>query len=171
MSNRPQGISGSPAYAMSVDEWISVLKLSTMWEFFEMRALAISQLSESIDLVTKVTLARKYNISTWLFSAYEGLAKRKESISVTEAEKLGLTTTIRIVQIREESVAKCYPRTVHISTHSYSGVPQKVTTRDSGLFDRTDCDCTSGIESAFAEELRDVQYNDIDYTRNMPRTM
>jgi len=147
-----------------VEEWISVLKLSTMWAIFEMRELAISQLSESTDLVTKVILARKYNVSAWLFAAYEGLAKRKESISVTEAEKLGLTTAIRIVQIREESVAKSNPRTVRSST-------QNITTRDSGLFDRTDCDCARGIQNAFAEELRDVEHNDIAYTRNQPRVV
>jgi hypothetical protein len=144
-----------------VDEWISVLKLSTMWDFLEMRELAINELSLwPIDWITKIVLARQYKISQWLFAAYEGLAKRKEPISVAEAQQLGLTTVIRIVQIREESAAKRYPREVqHTLTINNDDEPYTYTIQDSGLFDRKDCECAEGIRSAFAEELREVEQN------------
>lgn len=94
---------------MNVEEWASVLKLSTMWDFSETRKQAIARLSTSrMDLLTRVILARQYKVPGWLFSGYEGLVKRKEGITEDEAERLGLSTAIRLYRIREECIAK-YP--------------------------------------------------------------
>lgn len=92
----------------NVEEWTSVLKLSTMWEFPETRTLAINRMSESgmMDLVTKVTLAKQYKVREWLFAAYDELVKRRENISDEEAGRLGLTTVVRLYRIREESMRK-----------------------------------------------------------------
>lgn len=90
-----------------MDEWISVLKLSTMWCFDDMRKLAIKELSRKIkiDPVTQIILSRQYKVSEWAYSGHERLVVRSEPISVAEAERLGLSTAIRLYQIRD-AIAK-----------------------------------------------------------------
>ena len=73
------------------EEWTIVLRLSSMWEFFDMRKLAIEELSRvAMNPMTRISLARQYNIQKWLFAGYEELAKRTEPISIAEAEQLVL---------------------------------------------------------------------------------
>jgi hypothetical protein len=121
-----------------------------MWDFLEMRELAINTLSQmselQTNLIAKIALAREYKIPEWMLAAYEGLAKRKKPISVTEAEQLGLTTTVRIFQIREESAAK---RQVSL----YGSWDLEVA-EDSSPFDRKDC--AERIRKAFEDELREL---------------
>jgi hypothetical protein len=73
---------------------MSVLRLSTMWDFPELRQIAINGLSTQADPVTKMVLARQYRIPKWLFAGYSRLVK---PISVAEAEKLAFD----IFHIRE----------------------------------------------------------------------
>lgn len=119
-----------------------------MWEFDDIRTLAISQLSAQIDLVTQIVLGRRYDHLQWVFSGFEGLVKRKEAISVPEAEQLGLSTSIRLVKIREEGAAKRYSQ----SGFTEFGSEIKDQRNDDGsAFDR---DCAEGIWKEFAEELK-----------------
>jgi hypothetical protein len=85
----------------TVDEWKSVLKLSTMWDFVAIRQSAIDQLKDQIDSITKIVLARECQVDGWLLAGYEGLVMRAQAISVTEAEVLGLDIAIRLAQVRE----------------------------------------------------------------------
>jgi len=150
-------------YSMTVEKWISVLKLSTMWDFHETRELVIKELSKEgmIDLVVKVVLAKQYKIREWLFAGYEGLIKRKEAISTIEAELLGLTTVVRLFRIREESIAKRYMRRATRPNNFWPGNSALVNMEyeDPGpyAFDRTDCDCTEEIRREFAKELKEVE--------------
>ena len=77
-----------------------------MWDFPELRQMAINGLSTQANLITKVVLARQYKIPKWLFAGYSGLVKRVEPISVAEAKKLGLDTAIRIFHIREARLSR-----------------------------------------------------------------
>ncbi|KAJ7772029.1 hypothetical protein DFH07DRAFT_997847, partial [Mycena maculata] len=75
---------------LSQDEWISVLKLSTMWLFSEARILAIRHLTgHSLDCIQRILLGRQYDVSEWLRSGYTELARRSTSISSEEANKIG----------------------------------------------------------------------------------
>jgi hypothetical protein len=144
---------------MTAGEWASVLKLSTMWDFRETRKSAIKELSKDgmMDLTTKVALARQYKISVWLLEGYEALIKRKEAISMGEAEQLGLTTVVRLFHIREVSVARRYPRTMDPWSNN------QFDHEDRGPFDRSDCVCMEEIQKEFVEELREVG-DDLDST-------
>jgi len=127
------------------EEWTVVLELPTMWDFFEVRKLAIEELSKLVmSPITKILLARRYNIQKWLFAGYEELAKRTEPVSVGEAEQLGWDTAILIFQVREESLVDIV-----------AGWGEK-TDCDAGV-DRTDCNCAEGIWRVFAKELKDVE--------------
>jgi len=100
-----------------------------MWDFPEVRKLAIEELSNvAMNPVTKVLLARQYTLRQWLFAGYEELARRKETISFSEAEQLGWDTAIRIMHIREQTFCK----------------------RRLGR-------CAESIRTAFAEELVDTE--------------
>jgi hypothetical protein len=141
---------------MTMDEWISVLKLSTMWEFDACRNLVIDELSKdgNIDPITKVGLAKQYKIPQWLFEGYETFIKRKEAISAAEAEQLGLATVVRLFHIREKSIARCYPRkATQIGGYGW-GSPSYY--MDTGPFDRTQCHCIEDIREEFEEELREL---------------
>ena len=72
--NRPHSLS---AYDMSVSDWMSVLKLSTMWCLDELRTRAIetsdAQVKAISNAVDIVILGRRYNVSRWLIAGYEML--------------------------------------------------------------------------------------------------
>lgn len=88
---------------MHREDWVSVLKLSTMWDFLDIRKLAIQELSKmEISTVDKIILARDCKVAEWLLSGYNELAKRSETISLDEAARLGWEATVRIFQVREE---------------------------------------------------------------------
>jgi hypothetical protein len=91
---------------LAQEEWVSVLKLSTMWDFFEIRKKAIKVLSDSnMGMMSKIVIGRKYKVTEWLLEGCNSLAKRAETISMKEAETLGWEAAIRIFQMREESLA------------------------------------------------------------------
>jgi len=152
-------------YSMTVAKWVSVLKLSTMWDFHETRELAIKELSKEgmMDLVMKVGLAKQFKIPEWLFAGYERLIKRKEAISIVEAELLGLTTVVRLFRIREKSVARRHPIPILPSTSpkqrlaGFGYLGAIIPEMEAEEFDRTDCRCTEAIRREFAEELKEVE--------------
>ncbi|KAJ6497541.1 hypothetical protein C8R45DRAFT_983315 [Mycena sanguinolenta] len=92
---------------LSQDEWISVLKLASLWDFIEVRNLAIEQLapySESLDCIERIMFARKYDVSAWLRSGYIELARRKDIISSKEAATIGWEAALQICELREATV-------------------------------------------------------------------
>ncbi|KAF7351009.1 hypothetical protein MSAN_01663200 [Mycena sanguinolenta] len=92
---------------LSKDEWISVLKLASLWNFIEVRNLAIEHLasySESLDCVERIMFGRQYDVSSWLRSGYIEVARRKTTISSSEANKIGLDVALRICKLREATV-------------------------------------------------------------------
>jgi hypothetical protein len=94
--------SESPTMAQA--EWISALRLSTMWELLDIRALAIKALSElNMSAVDKVTLARECKVTEWLLVGYEEIAKREKTITNEEAERLGWQAAFRLLRARETS--------------------------------------------------------------------
>jgi hypothetical protein len=92
--------------AMSSAEWTSVLKLSTMWSFDDLRDLAILNMSQlSIDPIERAALAKEYSIDEWLLPALNELAQREEPIGIEEARRLGWETALQIAAVRESFIA------------------------------------------------------------------
>ncbi|KAL5511358.1 hypothetical protein ACEPAH_4574 [Sanghuangporus vaninii] len=95
-----------PAYGLrselQQDDWISVLRLSHMWSCDRLFALAVRELSfVEDDPILKITLAKTYNIGDWLPPAYFSLVTRAEPLTLEEAEKLGMETTMKLTEVRE----------------------------------------------------------------------
>ena len=87
---------------MGWEECISVLKLSNLWAFAELRDKAADELSTTdIDPVEMIMLAREYKVEILLVQGYVGLTTRNEGPSVEEAKRLGNETTVRLYGRRE----------------------------------------------------------------------
>ena len=88
----------------TLDEWTSILHLATRWEFTDIRALAIRSI-QSLDItpIDRIVLSREYDITgRWTLAAYTALCDRSEPLALSEANRLGLETSIRIAQMREQ---------------------------------------------------------------------
>lgn len=79
-----------------------------MWEMSRIRALALEQLSKSIDSVEKFALARTFDIDHWVLPALTDLVRRKESMGTAEVNRLGIDTVLKIADIRERCVLGPY---------------------------------------------------------------
>ena len=89
---------------MSLEEWISVLELSTMWQFKDIRARAIKALeglTNPMDPVDKIVIARKFDVSPWLVPSLSELAKREKPLDLLEGYRLGLEWTLKVAELRE----------------------------------------------------------------------
>lgn len=87
---------------LSKDRWIGILDLSHKWKFHDIRSFAISKLEDfHFGEVSKVELAHRYEISQWYMPAYVALAKRREPLSIAEAERLGFQFTLKMARVRE----------------------------------------------------------------------
>jgi hypothetical protein len=88
---------------MTTEGWISVLKLATMWNFKDIRVLAINKLTnEPMESVQKILLAKTYMVPQWLRAGYSELALRWDVLSSAEAELMGYPTAILLFQVREK---------------------------------------------------------------------
>ena len=86
-------------------KWTSVLRLSTMWEFIDIRARAIQELSKfGMSTMDKIFLARECNVGDWLLSGYQEIIRRpaKACIDSEDAEQLGWETAFRLLKVREK---------------------------------------------------------------------
>ncbi|KAI5996623.1 hypothetical protein F5J12DRAFT_352718 [Pisolithus orientalis] len=84
---------------------MSVLKLSTTWEFTGLRNAAIEYLDcplRPLDPITKVELALQYNIQEWLLSALLVLARRSAPISIEEGRRIGFENALKLASVREK---------------------------------------------------------------------
>ena len=88
---------------LSEQEWLSVLRLASMWDFLKIRQTAIEKLqARPLDLITKIELAHKYEIREWLFGAYLALGKRVDPLTVEEGHRLGFDFAIKMASVREQ---------------------------------------------------------------------
>ncbi|CAL1710182.1 unnamed protein product [Somion occarium] len=85
-----------------IHHWSRILSISTRFSFDRIREMAIEQLSPHLDPISKICLARTYDIEEWLFPAYEQICQRDNALEAWEAELIGLRTARLLAQTREE---------------------------------------------------------------------
>lgn len=75
-----------------------------MWEFDEIRSLAIREIERyPLSSVEKISLSKEFDIaSIWTLKAYAEICERPEALTIQEALDLGLHTSICISQLREK---------------------------------------------------------------------
>ncbi|KAF9021717.1 hypothetical protein BDP27DRAFT_1439103 [Rhodocollybia butyracea] len=87
---------------LSFHEWLSVLKLADQWCMDAVRAHAIEMMTDiAVDPVEKVVVARKYSISHWIAPALNSILQRSQTLNETDVNRLGLSTALHLVEIRE----------------------------------------------------------------------
>ncbi|KAJ3796000.1 hypothetical protein GGU11DRAFT_173187 [Lentinula aff. detonsa] len=91
------------SYELStIEDWKSVLKLATQWDFDSMRKLAIKHLALIASSADLVILGHQYDVTQWLLPRYIELCVRDETLTLEEGRKLGVDTVVTINQIRNQ---------------------------------------------------------------------
>lgn len=91
-------------YEKDVDGWKDILYLADKWQFPEVKELAVRELQKKrdVDVVDKIALYQHYNVDRrHLVPLYAQLCERPHSLVRTEAEALGLDTTVLIAATRQ----------------------------------------------------------------------
>jgi hypothetical protein len=128
---------------MTQEGWTSVLKLAVMWNFEDIRKLAIGKLTkQSVEPIERILLARAYSVPKWLRAGYIALVERREALSLEEAERIGYSAAVRLFHVRER-MRKNEP-----VKSTFGGVHQDV---------NVNYDAPSAIEREFEAELREVE--------------
>ncbi|KAF9239116.1 hypothetical protein BU15DRAFT_47003, partial [Melanogaster broomeanus] len=115
-----------------IEQWTSVLKLSTLWDFTSPRQTAIDNLSKlPVPPVDKFVLTKVYDVGSWLLPAMNELVRRPEPINMEEADRLGFETALKLASVREQlsfrtcSELRCKCRDLY-ATHGVIAGPRVV---------------------------------------------
>ncbi|RDB27006.1 hypothetical protein Hypma_004969 [Hypsizygus marmoreus] len=85
------------------DTWVSVLKLSKMWNFYELHSMAVETLTTAtMDPLDRIIVAKTYKIPQWLRTGYNQLITRENPLTPEEGAKVEMTTAMTIAQARED---------------------------------------------------------------------
>ncbi|PIL23505.1 hypothetical protein GSI_14817 [Ganoderma sinense ZZ0214-1] len=112
---------------LELDEWTHVLKLTTLWGFDRLRQASIDalrQLLEREDPVRWVALARKYEVREWLLPSLHALARREKALQVHEAEQLGISTAMKMAEVRESFSGRSRHNRSDVSRASHNYEPE-----------------------------------------------
>ncbi|KAG2098758.1 uncharacterized protein F5147DRAFT_839599 [Suillus discolor] len=87
------------------EHWLTILELSTRWQFLDLKKLAIDELEKlDIEPIEKITTYNRHNIDKLLLlPAYKLLCKRTTRITDEEGEQLKIPTLLRIFEARERA--------------------------------------------------------------------
>ncbi|KAK0226420.1 hypothetical protein IW262DRAFT_1457649 [Armillaria fumosa] len=94
-----------PVLTKPLEDWISILKLSTMWSMTVIRNDVIPRISErhlEIDVIERISLGRKYDLPVLVTSGVTTLVNQAGGVSEGQAEALGWETALRIQWIRDK---------------------------------------------------------------------
>jgi hypothetical protein len=93
-------------HALSLEELIDLLSISTRFDFERIRQLAINTIGKKdLPPVDLIFLAEKYDVDQWFRCSYIALCQRHEPLEVEEARKLGFEKTVLVAKAREKLVA------------------------------------------------------------------
>jgi hypothetical protein len=134
-----------------------------MWEFLDIRAMAIRELSGvDMNAVDRVLLARECKVTEWLLSSYQKIVSQPTILAIEDAARLGLETTLQLLRLREAFFIKnpithsCYgSERTPISRCSVCGVTQ-VFSSDMIQRDLKGHDFSEGLRTEFAIELAEL---------------
>ncbi|KAF7984290.1 hypothetical protein HWV62_15249 [Athelia sp. TMB] len=139
------------------DHWVSVLKLSTLWDCFSLRKQAIKNLDAvPIEPEDKVALARAYRVQRWVIEGYSTLVRQELPFTVAQKVKLGAETIIRLYERREETfraAGKAMQLQLEGNFSHYGSSPTP-----NREFSNLDKD----LLEMFQEEYKDARYNGDD---------
>lgn len=131
--------------ATDVRKLLDLLSISTFYDFGLVREYAIRSIETNggLDPIDKICYANQCDIPEWLFTAYKELSQRKAPLEVSEAERIGLTTTILVAKARER-VVRDQTRSEFVARVHHSWPGEEATDPvdaiiNSVFFNETDC--------------------------------
>ncbi|KAJ2918335.1 hypothetical protein MD484_g2143, partial [Candolleomyces efflorescens] len=131
--------SPDPRMDLTKDEWVAVLKVSTLWHSRDLRKMAIHHIElQAKNPVERVLFGKAHYVSSWLLNGYATLITRSEPISEQESIAIGLLTAIRLYLIRHELQSWDTTKSFHDALHE-------------------------GICSAFSEEISMLERRESEY--------
>jgi len=139
---RPYQVSGKKTVPHDID-----VSLKQVIDNALQPSLAGQMQSKFSDNVERILFAQSSSDSVWLYAAYGDLAKRGGNITVAEAERLGLETTLSICRMREKL---SYPDGVPLRPCNWVG------------------DVGYHMDSVFCKELADVREAGEAYIEKAP---
>ena len=89
----------------TVEDWTGILRMAHLWEFPDIRSLAIDKLRDITPPVDRLVLAREFNIPTWVESARSELYTRETPLSTFEAQRLDIGDVVKIFTTREAALS------------------------------------------------------------------
>ncbi|KAL4257871.1 hypothetical protein AB1N83_011241 [Pleurotus pulmonarius] len=135
----PKGI--STPVLLTLDQWLAVLKLSTLWEMENIRKDAIENIPALVDDPARwLGLAIDFDVEVWFVPAMNKLVQRAEPISMADLLHIGIECALKIAAIREV----CHSN--HARGYGSSILPQAV--RGAVTYD-----CKDRIRQEFKEYL------------------
>ncbi|KAK1219736.1 hypothetical protein PQX77_017544 [Marasmius sp. AFHP31] len=120
---------------LTKDDWLSILKLSTLWNFHAIRHLAIHYLSSAkkLSVIDRIVTAREYKVVKWfVHGVVHAALDMNKQIAHADAERIGLKTAISLYHMKGAAIEADW---------------DEVESRLSTLF-----------EKFFGDELRDLAY-------------
>ncbi|KIO16902.1 hypothetical protein M407DRAFT_33457 [Tulasnella calospora MUT 4182] len=114
-------------------EWkqlAAALHLATMWEFEDVRARLIKDMSQiinngGVDPLDRVEVSIQCRVSNWLHPAYQELCDRAEGVTTVEAKRLGMDRLAAIYRVRDRrhanNAAQNSSRCSYCSRNSFYG--------------------------------------------------
>jgi hypothetical protein len=90
-------------YTAPVDKWVEILALAQRWAFKEVEQLCIRELQKlPIAPVEKIHIYQAFLLDRLLLAeSFAKLTIRPEPLNLEEGQKLGIETTLQIMQARE----------------------------------------------------------------------
>ena len=89
---------------MSLSDWITLLRISTLLQFTKIRQYAIRELTArrtSLGAIDTIVLAKEHDVHSWLGPAYAELVRRPAALEDDEAERLGVRVSAQVARARE----------------------------------------------------------------------
>ncbi|KAI6046753.1 hypothetical protein EDC04DRAFT_2887608 [Pisolithus marmoratus] len=135
-----------PNLPHSIEQWTSVLKLSTLWSFEKLRQASMDALIKcGIGAVDRIILSQQYHIKSWLLPALNELARRPEPITLEEAKRMGIEIALKLASVRERVTGYCSYCNRYGNNSNNVGVTVG-SCRDSRM---QNCDFSAQIRSTF----------------------
>jgi hypothetical protein len=150
--------------SLSPEEWTSVLKLSSMWQFHKIRATAIKHMETvTMDLVDKIVIARRFDIPTWLVPTLNALIQRESPIGLSEGNRLGMEWVLKVAEVRERGATTATQNRECTSCH-YTG-PARCNSCNSKIANRCGS-CSTYLPNATTMGERGAR-SDVDYSTDI----
>lgn len=96
------------------EQLIAVFQLIDMWNFDKIKEVFMEELRSGpwLGVIPKIEFAHRFKIEEWYLPSYRELAQRRKYISASEAERLGISFTMNMAEIRERRIERICKNTL-----------------------------------------------------------